>query len=172
MLNYHKSSIVALLETHMQDHAYLKDEFGFSNLAQSPAQGISGGIALLWKEKDIKLEQVAVTNQEIHSIVQVHPNTSTWLLSIVYAKNDLHARSILWDNLRSIYDQIKLPWLIGGDFNEITASNEKYGGLSINNNRTDHFIKCINYCNLVDLGYTGSKYTWSNNQRLANRILE
>ncbi|OIT04850.1 hypothetical protein A4A49_21737 [Nicotiana attenuata] len=47
MLNYHKPALVALLETHMQDHETLKSEFGFSHLAQSPTEGISGGIALL-----------------------------------------------------------------------------------------------------------------------------
>lgn len=74
--------------------------------------------------------------------------------------------------MRALHDQTKLPWLIGGNFNEIVKSSEKYGGLEINNRRSDKFIQCLNYCNLVDLGYTGSRFTWSNNRQLSHCILE
>ncbi|XP_070036293.1 uncharacterized protein [Nicotiana tomentosiformis] len=40
-------------------------------MAQSPAKGLFVGLALLWKNDMLKLDQVAVTRQEIHYIVQV-----------------------------------------------------------------------------------------------------
>ncbi|XP_075083461.1 uncharacterized protein LOC142167199 [Nicotiana tabacum] len=40
-------------------------------MAQSPAEGLFVGLALLWKNDMLKLDQVAVTRQEIHYIVQV-----------------------------------------------------------------------------------------------------
>lgn len=33
-------------------------------------------------------------------------------------------------------------------------------------------MDCINYCNLVDLGYKGNKYTWTNKRKLGSNILE
>lgn len=65
-----------------------------------------------------------------------------------------------------------MPWIAGGDFNEIIKAIEKYGGLDINSRRCDNYLQCLNYCNLVDLGYTGSRFTWSNNRHIKHRILE
>lgn len=77
---------------------------------------------MLWKEDIIKLDQVAVTQQEIHSIVQVQPKPHTWLFSVIYAKNDMQSRHVLWENLRQLHDTIKLHWLLGDDFNEVTKA--------------------------------------------------
>lgn len=33
---------------------------------------------------------------------------------------------------------------------------------SINNNRSNRFWSCLDRCRLVDLGFKGSKYTWTN----------
>lgn len=71
-----------------------------------------------------------------------------------------------------MHENINLPWLIGGDFNEVTNSTEKVGGLPINNRRSDNFLACLNHCQLIDLGYTGGTYTWSNNRHISHRILE
>lgn len=51
------------------------------------------------------------------------------------------------------------PWLVAGDFNEILIQNNKWGDSFINNTTFFDFWDCIYFCNLVDLGYSGSKYT-------------
>ncbi|XP_019238156.1 PREDICTED: uncharacterized protein LOC109218258 [Nicotiana attenuata] len=71
MLNYYRPPLVVLLETHLQDHAVLRDDFDFSNLSQAPAEGQVGGIVILWNASIITISEVAVTNQEIHCMVQV-----------------------------------------------------------------------------------------------------
>lgn len=131
-------------------------------MAQAQAQGHSGGIIILWHDDLFMLDQIEVTSEAIHSIVQVPPSPTTWLFSVIYAKNDLHARTSLWANLMSMHDNILMSWLLGGDFNELTCANEKYMGNPINNSRCDQFIQCLNYCNLLDLGFRGSRYTWTN----------
>ena len=52
-----------------------------------------------------------------------------------------------------------LPWLLLGDFNEILSGEDKFGGRNINLNRAIEFKECINTSNLLDLGFTGPKYT-------------
>ncbi|XP_019240885.1 PREDICTED: uncharacterized protein LOC109220870 [Nicotiana attenuata] len=54
------------------------------------------------------------------------------------------------------------PWLVGGDFNVIWDEEEKFGGLPVHINEVDDFRHCINTCNLSDLGFKGSIYTWWN----------
>ncbi|XP_060202705.1 uncharacterized protein LOC132631119 [Lycium barbarum] len=54
------------------------------------------------------------------------------------------------------------PWLVGGEFNVITDEIEKYGGLEMPFVEVEDFNQCINLCQLTDLGFKGSIYTWWN----------
>uniref|UniRef100_A0A1S4A0A6 Reverse transcriptase domain-containing protein n=1 Tax=Nicotiana tabacum TaxID=4097 RepID=A0A1S4A0A6_TOBAC len=53
-------------------------------------------------------------------------------------------------------------WLVGGDFNVIWDEEEKFSGLPMSLNEVDAFRNCINTCNLTDLGFKGSIFTWWN----------
>ncbi|XP_070015054.1 uncharacterized protein [Nicotiana sylvestris] len=55
-----------------------------------------------------------------------------------------------------------IPWLVRGDFNVSWDEEEKFGGLPVSLNEVDNFRHCINTCNLTDLGFKGSIYTWWN----------
>lgn len=66
----------------------------------------------------------------------------------------------------------KGPWIIGGNFNEIFHSTDKFGSRSVNNSRSNQFADSIDYCNLFDLGYKGSKLIWTNKRRYDYHILE
>lgn len=50
----------------------------------------------------------------------------------------------------------------GEGFNEVLNGAEKFGGNTISNSRVNLFRDCINNNNLTDLGFKGSKYTWTN----------
>lgn len=62
----------------------------------------------------------------------------------------------------------KTGWLVDGDFNEVMKTQDKYGGNPINSKRSNLFWKFINHNNLVDVGFKGSKFTWTN-KRYRNR---
>lgn len=68
-------------------------------------------------------------------------------------------------------DNLNHPWLVIGDFNEVTCQNEKFGGRRINYRKVNMYVNAMNYCKLIDLGYNGSKFTWTNKRR-NNPILE
>jgi hypothetical protein len=50
--------------------------------------------------------------------------------------------------------------LLAGDFNDIAGLFEKKGGARPLLRRCHKFVERINSCNLMDLGFVGSKYTW------------
>lgn len=64
---------------------------------------------------------------------------------------------VLWSNLKTVATSFKGPWLVTGDFNEVTKANEKFGGLPINYSRISKFLNCLDFCGLIDLGYKGFK---------------
>jgi hypothetical protein len=49
-----------------------------------------------------------------------------------------------------------------GDFNEIMDQKEKMGGALRSHAQMENFRRVVQECNFGDLGYKGSKFTWSN----------
>lgn len=61
-----------------------------------------------------------------------------------------------WNLLRRLREDQLLPWLVGGDFNEIAFSYEKSDGRLRSERRMDMFRSALMDCDLSDLGYQGS----------------
>lgn len=64
------------------------------------------------------------------------------------------------------------PWIIARDFNEVLADNDKFGGRAMNANRSLLFKDCLDSCNIVDLGFSGPRFTWSNRRGVRSLIQE
>lgn len=62
---------------------------------------------------------------------------------------------------------IDLPWVVIGDFNEVCSQTEKWGGNPASKSRMDLFNNTLNDCKLMDLGFLGPKFTWSNKRKHA-----
>lgn len=56
-------------------------------------------------------------------------------------------------------------WLRIGDFNEILEDFEKQGGARRLGAQIEEFKHSLEYCQLSDVGFTGSRFTWSNMRR-------
>ncbi|XP_075092464.1 uncharacterized protein LOC142172691 [Nicotiana tabacum] len=162
MVRMHKLVMLDFLETKMADHQTLAQTLDFDMIIQSPAVGLSGGIVFMWKEDLVAVEEVATTPQGIHAMVKVRPNHPPWLFSAIYASNILAERKLLWEKLITISNTLGNNWFIGGDFNEVLKARDKFGGNPINLSRSNLFCNCIKRCHLIDLGYKGSKFTWTN----------
>ncbi|KAG5556475.1 hypothetical protein RHGRI_006921 [Rhododendron griersonianum] len=77
-----------------------------------------------------------------------------------------------WSQLRSCARSISSPWLCIGDFNEVSSSKEKFGGLPVSSSRLEAFNGLISDCSLLDLEFKGLNYTWSNNREGPANIRE
>ncbi|XP_059290764.1 uncharacterized protein LOC132044295 [Lycium ferocissimum] len=121
----------------------------------------SGKIWIFWTDEwlgvVISESEQQVTLQLTHSSL----NQSV-LVSVVYAKCDRDEREELWEAMVELATQQDLPWIIGGDFNVIVSDEEKQGGLPVSSNETLDFSTCIQSCGLIDVGFTGRKFTWWN----------
>lgn len=120
----------------------------------------------MWKHDNITINNLSIPSQAIHNSIMVSSPPSRWLVSIIYASTDFNLRRLLWDQLMYITDTLDAissnRWLVGGDFPEILRGNDKFGGNRINFNRSSMFWDCINHCKRINLGFRGSKNTWSN----------
>lgn len=78
IIRNHNPCVVALLETKMTSHACLKDEFVFDGMFEVPTIGHAGGLVLMWYSHIVHATQKERTDQEVHTMVQVLPNSPPW----------------------------------------------------------------------------------------------
>ncbi|XP_060183256.1 uncharacterized protein LOC132613237 [Lycium barbarum] len=68
----------------------------------------------------------------------------------------------------SVAQTLLITVIVGGDFNVVISKEEKQcglpeqGGLPVSTNEILDFTSCIQTCSLIDMGYSGSKFTWWN----------
>lgn len=130
----------------------------------------------MWDSHEADIQFQASTEQEIHALVKVPNTNSTFLLSAIYASPRYRERKILWENLETIAETHKYPWLALGDFNEILCESEKFGGRPISWAKSLRFAKMINKCSFLGLGFSGPRFTWTNLQQpnclIQERLIE
>ncbi|GLT65819.1 hypothetical protein SLA2020_382260 [Shorea laevis] len=174
--NQHSPTIMLILETKLAGEAAqaVVTKCGFSRSHVVESDGQAGGLWLLWNEEDVFIDVVSSTAQAIHAIVKVrfHPIFSKfhWFLSGVYGRPQFELRMQLWDELRKVAQHFTGPWLVIGDFNDVLDQAEKFGGAPVNQTRIKAYLECMNECNLMDLGYSGGRFTWVN-MRENNQII-
>ena len=150
----------------------ITDRLPFDGAIHTETIGYAGGLWLLWNADRVEVEALARTEQEIHIEVKVQSSNLSWIFSAIYASPRSEERSILWDNLAKVAELHKLPWVMAGDFNEPLVDGDKFGGRGVSINRSLAFKDCLDKCSMVDLGFSGPRYTWTNKRDFSNLILE
>nr|XP_023928564.1 uncharacterized protein LOC112039890 [Quercus suber] len=62
--------------------------------------------------------------------------------------------------------------VIAGDFNEPFLGEDKFGGRAVSVNNSLLFKECLDRCNMVDLGFAGPRFTWTNKREVSALIQE
>ncbi|XP_070015947.1 uncharacterized protein [Nicotiana sylvestris] len=128
------------------------------------AQAISNVSNKIWAFID-EVFEVTIMNSMVQQLTLRLFHTEShveFVLTLIYAKCDAIERIELWGSLYAMARYMDAPWLVGGDFNVIWDEEEKFGGLPVSLNEIDDFRHCVNTCNLFDLGFKGSIFTWWN----------
>ncbi|XP_060202918.1 uncharacterized protein LOC132631354 [Lycium barbarum] len=116
----------------------------------------------IFVDAEIQVEIMRDTEQLLSCRFTYLGDGQELVLTVVYASTDRSGRIALWEDLYDMSSHITIPWLVGGDFNVITDDIEKFGGLPVQFAETKDFRQCIDICQLMDLGFTGSMFTWWN----------
>ncbi|KAL8151049.1 hypothetical protein V2J09_020857 [Rumex salicifolius] len=93
-----------------------------------------------------------------------------WLLSVIYASPNPSSREELWRRLLDFSGSNATPWLLMGDFNETRLLSERTGDSDNMRRRCEKFNNWIDEMCLVDIGFSGPKYTWSRGREHSTRI--
>ena len=174
LVNRHSPAVLIITETRIGgDRAKeITSRLPFDGVIIADTIGFAGGIWLLWNSDRVDVAQLACTEQEIHATVKVRSSNLSWLISSIYASPRVAERKFLWSNLVHTASLHHLPWLLLGDFNEVLCSDDKFGGLPVNFSRAFNFKYCLDTCGMIDLGFHGPRFTWSNLRELSDLIQE
>ena len=72
--------------------------------------------------------------------------------------------------MRLLHQQVTLPWICIGDFNEILSVNEKQGGEPRSEWQMANFREVLDNCRLRDMGFKGARFTWCNRRDEQDRV--
>ncbi|XP_016498057.1 uncharacterized protein LOC107816829 [Nicotiana tabacum] len=169
LVNFYKVSFVALLEpfVHSSNLEQYKRKLGF----QHTIANCNGKIWCFW-DADYTCTVISNYKQQLTLSVQHAMVQDTYWVTIVYAKTKARRKKKLWQKLEQIKDIIQGPWSMFGDFNSIMQAIEKKGGRPHRIRKSKDFINYMDdYC-MIDAGYIGNDFTWSNNRKRRKRISE
>nr|XP_016467319.1 PREDICTED: uncharacterized protein LOC107789954 [Nicotiana tabacum] len=126
----------------------------------------------IWYFWNINCDSIFIAEDEQHITIKFEDgvNNHGSYISAVYAKCTSTERKDLWNSLEQDNLSIDGPLYIGGDFNVITNPDKKLGRRPYMVHRCLNFINCMDNCGVIDIGFSGSKFTWCNNRRPSKRI--
>ena len=113
---------------------------------------------------------MASTKQEIHALIRVRSQNFNWIISAIYASPRFIERCLRWDNLKMLTSLHNLHWALMGDFNEVLSEDEKLGWNTISQKRVRAIQDCMNTYQIMDLGFSGPRFTWSNKRNISGLI--
>ncbi|KAH9685373.1 reverse transcriptase domain-containing protein [Citrus sinensis] len=144
--------------------------FNFENRFVVDRNGMGGGLALFWSS-DVNVTIKSYSSHHIDAIVQ-NQNGKIWRCTGIYGHAEASQKHHTWALLNRLAELYSYTWCCLGDFNEILYSHEKLGGNDRSSNMMLEFKESIRACNLMDMGFKGHKYTWSNRRYGVNFIEE
>lgn len=118
----------------------------------------------------IKVTVISDIKQQLSLQLEFVEFENQMLTTVVYAKCFAKERLDLCDNIYYLHMNNNLPWMIGSDFNVILSDEEKIVCLLVYPQEYEDFVFCVNSCDLMDVNFKGSPFTWWN-RRIDNECI-
>ncbi|XP_061365839.1 uncharacterized protein LOC133309117 [Gastrolobium bilobum] len=153
--------VAAILEPRVSVNKALSiiRSLGFTSYIIADAHGYAGGVWVAWDPNDVNISLIRKQDQFIHCWVEF-PGKEGFCSTVVYASPQEEKRRVLWEDLKHVGRSMNDPWMLSGDFNEISSVSEKRGGGPVDVNRCNRFNNVLDACGVMDLGGGGNRFTW------------
>ena len=174
LVHNHDPAIMVIMETRIGGvrAGDITNKLPFGGAIHTNTLGFVGGLWLFWNSDRVQVHQLAMSEQEIHVLVKVLPSNLEFICTAVYANPRFQERCVLWNNLKNAANLHDKPWIIIGDFNEVLVEGDKFGGRSISSNRSLLFKECLDHYSMIDMGFVGPRFTWTNRRNICDLIQE
>ena len=136
----------------------LRKSLGYDQLITVKPEGLSGGLAVLWK--DSYQVDVLATNKRIIDL-KVSLGSTFFFLACVYRDPVKAKRWEVWDPLVNIGLRRDEAWMLAGDFNQLLSNEEKSGGVVREESSFWDFRDMVQNCKLKEIWHTGNWLSWA-----------
>lgn len=152
-------ALIFLTETKALTHEMMrvKRRLHFKNGVAVDPQGRAGGLAMLWDDTvDITLRSMSKNHIDVLVNQEAHEQ---WRLIGVYGWPERSNKFKTWELLRSLHEQMDVPWMIMGDFNEVLYETEKNSRNPCDFDSVQQFRSVVDELLLKDVACSGYSYT-------------
>lgn len=133
--------------------------------------GTAGGLALWWSDTlDVTINSKDPSH--IDTTIDMGNGSDRVHITWIYGSTKWEERLQLWERLRRLAYHRRGSWMVTGDFNEIAHGGEKEEGRPKQQRMMDAFNIMLQDTGLVDMGFKGQPFTWTNNRDGGQRIQE
>ncbi|KAJ1258358.1 hypothetical protein BS78_10G069200 [Paspalum vaginatum] len=150
----------------------LNNHFSVSDSFVVPSIGLSGGLWVMWTD-EVRIEIINSSQYYVFaSVVQISTNVSFNLICMYGDPHHKQTNHIWQDVTAFVIQNHDRPTFCMGDLNNIMHPNEKWGPAPPCLSRINNFCALVKQCGLIDLGYSGLAYTWTNKRFTTNPTFE
>jgi exonuclease III len=181
LISNHQPDLIFLMETKLLDNQYhflnsFNDTYSAHIVNCSVSGGgKAGGLATIWNHCRINMD---IKNSDLNYIdmfISSPLYPLVWRATGIYGYPQSHNKFLTCELINDLScTNICSNWLLFGDFNLVLTNEEKIGGNTLEPNITTSFRNTLSHCDLQDLGYNDSIYTWTNkhkgNQLIKSRL--
>ncbi|KAJ8900277.1 hypothetical protein K2173_024917 [Erythroxylum novogranatense] len=144
---------------------------GYYSGIEVTADDARGGLSMGWKE-GVNVTFKSSGDHYIDVEIVSEEAGIPWRFMGFYGHHEERFRSESWDLLRTLKNQSNSPWIVMGDFNEITYEFEKQGRCIKLVRQMTEFRNALDECGLIDLGSKGPWFTWETGNTPRTNIRE
>lgn len=125
--------------------------------------GLFGGIWLFWQKGFAQIVILQENRYFLHFQVNVL-GCPPCFITLVYASTLASIRNKMWEDICNLQVVANESWFVVGYFNDITCMTDRNGGSQNYVNRCAHHQRQVQSVNLIDMGASGSRFTWRHNR--------
>lgn len=129
---------------------------GFTYFECIPTQGLSCGIWLLWKDdvfNPFNLHILTIASCLIVCKLSLLNFENSLVILFIYASANPIEKFKFWDDVSKYVNSISDPFIIMGDFNELSSKEDKMGGAPFKYSRITHFNNILSSTNCLEIEF-------------------
>ncbi|KAG6627511.1 hypothetical protein CIPAW_15G134000 [Carya illinoinensis] len=111
------------------------------------------------------IEPVNVNTNAISILVYSDRTNHHWLPTFVYAPAQWKHKTKFWTHIESTHQSFPGPWLYIGDCNDLLNQTDKVGGRPVTSTSIGGLKSLMDSYGLIDIGFSGPTFTWTNNRQ-------
>ncbi|XP_058725646.1 uncharacterized protein LOC131596933 [Vicia villosa] len=168
-------SLVFLMETKLKAEemqtVMIKTGFRFAHSVdcRGSRRDRAGGLCLIWKEPDL-IKVLSFSENYIRGSCHLEEDGYPWFFSCFYGFSEEHLKRESWRMVQEVSKECDGNFICFGDFNDTIQEGEKMGGNGRTSSQFAWGRQTLETCNLLDLGFSGYKFTWTNGRRGTKNI--